>query len=299
MAGLEGLSPDFAARLNAMIGASNGAITIVSGYRSNEEQQGLWDKALKKYNGNEQEAAKYVARPGTSNHNKGLAVDLGGDINLAHKLAPQFGLYFPMDYEPWHIQPLGSQKGTQGLTTPPAGSETATADPVVRVMNEMSSLLNGTNMQDTSDVSDLNALDAAVSGGGTASGGTPTTAASAGSTGGIDAFMRAIGGQESGGNYNATNGSSGAAGKYQIMPSNWGPWAKEAGLGAGAPQTPENQEKVARFKIQQYYDQFQDWGKVAKAWYSGPGNVNKNVGGGSGYPDSNTYAQQVVGRMGS
>lgn len=85
---------------------------------------------------------------------------------------------------------------------------------------------------------------------------------------GIDQFMRALSGQESGGSSTAQNARTGAYGTYQIMPGNWPAWSREAGI-PGAPQTPENQEKVARFKIQQYYDKFGNWQDVASAWYSG------------------------------
>ena len=50
----------------------------------------------------------------------------------------------------------------------------------------------------------------------------------------FDNLVAAIGGQESGGNYNAKNGRTGASGKYQIMPDNWPSWSQEAGLPAGA-----------------------------------------------------------------
>ena len=39
--------------------------------------------------------------------------------------------------------------------------------------------------------------------------------------------MYAIGRVESGGNYTARNSTSGAYGKYQIMPSNWPAWARQ------------------------------------------------------------------------
>ena len=43
---------------------------------------------------------------------------------------------------------------------------------------------------------------------------------------GINRFLYALGQVESGGSYTARNPSSGAYGKYQIMPSNWPAWAK-------------------------------------------------------------------------
>lgn len=96
---------------------------------------------------------------------------------------------------------------------------------------------------------------------------------------GFATFKASQVGVESGGNYAARGpvmeDGDQALGAYQIMSSNWGPWSKEAGLGDGAPLTPENQDKVYRFKIKQYYDQFGgDWGKVAVAWHAGPGKAN-------------------------
>lgn len=122
----EGLNPEFQASLMALIAASNGAIWINSGYRSVERQQQLWDAKLAEFNGNVEEARKYVAPPGHSNHNFGLAADLGGDLKLAHQLAPQFGLSFPMDWEPWHIEPpwARQERGADykhSQTTPPVG----------------------------------------------------------------------------------------------------------------------------------------------------------------------------------
>src|SRR5215207_3735247 len=56
----------------------------------------------------------------------------------------------------------------------------------------------------------------------------------------IDYFLDALGEVESGGNYTARNSSSGAYGKYQIMPANWGPWALKYLGDASAPQSPAN-----------------------------------------------------------
>ncbi len=91
----------------------------------------------------------------------------------------------------------------------------------------------------------------------------------------LDAFMFAMGVQESGGNYNAENGRTGASGKFQILPDNWGPWSQEYLQATGqAPQTldpgnPNNQEAVAAFKMNQYYEKYGSWEDVASMWYSG------------------------------
>lgn len=118
-----------------------------------------------------------------------------------------------------------------------------------------------------------------------------------------EAFINAIGGQESGGNYNAVNGRTGASGKYQIMPENWSAWAQEAGLSADAPMTPENQEIVARHKLGEYYDKYGARG-AAMAWYAGEGSLNyseealNRKQGKGDEPFINEYADQVLSRMG-
>lgn len=125
-------------------------------------------------------------------------------------------------------------------------------------------------------------------------------------------LMASFGIQESGGNYNAKNGRTGASGKYQILPDNWPSWSQEAGLPAGAEMTPENQEKVARFKLRQYYDKYGAEG-AAVAWYSGETNAQRWVNGQStdvwgqpwdapqhgNEPSIKEYAKSVTGRAGS
>ena len=93
-----------------------------------------------------------------------------------------------------------------------------------------------------------------------------------------DDFFRAVGAQESGGDYGATNSRTKAFGKYQILPSNWPSWSREAGLPEGAEQTPENQEKVAKYKLGQYFDKYGAEGALV-AWYSGEQNAKRWVDG--------------------
>ena len=119
---------------------------------------------------------------------------------------------------------------------------------------------------------------------------------------GREAFINAIAGQESGGDYGAVNGRTGASGKYQIMPENWPAWAEEAGLGADAEMTPENQEIVARYKLGEYYDKYGARG-AAMAWYAGEGSLNyseealNRKQGNGDEPSINEYADSVLARM--
>lgn len=97
----------FASNLQAMIAASPSSITPFSGYRSIARQQQLWDASDR--------TGHMVAPPGHSQHNFGRAVDLrfadDAAKQFAHANAAQYGLTFPMSYEPWHIEPVGARSG--------------------------------------------------------------------------------------------------------------------------------------------------------------------------------------------
>lgn len=108
---LTGMQSQFSGNLAKMFAAApadvRGATTIYSGYRSIERQQELWTEALKKY-GSVEEARKWVAPPGNSQHNMGNAADLrfGNDAakQWFHDNADKFGLSFPLANESWHIE---------------------------------------------------------------------------------------------------------------------------------------------------------------------------------------------------
>ena len=126
VSGTQGLTGDFSQRLTQMIldAKAHGIdLGVGSGYRSYEKQKRLWEQALKKY-GSPEKARKWVAPPGGSFHNKGLAVDLnsngqflGKDANSkatewAHANAKKYGLHFRMGHEPWHIEPIEKSKSS-------------------------------------------------------------------------------------------------------------------------------------------------------------------------------------------
>jgi hypothetical protein len=85
----------------------------------------------------------------------------------------------------------------------------------------------------------------------------------------IDRFLHALSQIESGGNYRARNRTSGAYGKYQIMPSNWPAWARRYLGDSGAPQSPRNQERVARSRILELFHGLGSWRRVAYWWLTG------------------------------
>lgn len=129
----------------------------------------------------------------------------------------------------------------------------------------------------------------------------------------FNSLVSSIGSKESSNNYGAVNRQSGAMGKYQIMPSNiigsGRGWDYEA-LGRDITtsqfmHSPEIQEQIARYKLQQYYNKYGPAG-AAIAWYAGPGAASKYqntgyVSGGKqagGYPSVNAYMQAILNGMG-
>ena len=86
---------------------------------------------------------------------------------------------------------------------------------------------------------------------------------------GLPRFMASIAKVESGGYYYAHNASSGAYGKYQIMPVSWRAWAGSYLGDPYASQTPANQEIVAAAKVRALYRWLGSWRRVAYWWLTG------------------------------
>jgi len=95
---------------------------------------------------------------------------------------------------------------------------------------------------------------------------TPTRAAD---PPGLERFMGAVARVESGGNHKAVNKTSGAYGRYQIMPDNWRAWARRYLGNANAKPTLANQEKVARAKMISLYKWLGSWRRVSYWWLTG------------------------------
>ena len=120
--------------LQALIKKLNayGKIVPVSGFRTQQEQQKIWDDTLKQHG--LIYTQKYVAIPGCSEHQTGLAIDLAlnqenidficpsfpdeGICHLFQQLAPSYGfiLRYPkgketvtkIGWEPWHFRYVGT-----------------------------------------------------------------------------------------------------------------------------------------------------------------------------------------------
>ena len=114
-----------------------------------------------------------------------------------------------------------------------------------------------------------------------------STSVAATAPAGLSRFLYAVGQVESGGDYTARNPTSGAYGKYQIMPSNWPAWAEQYLGDRYAPQTPANQEKVAAGKMTSLYRWLGRWSRVAYWWLTGSSKT-------SGWSD---YATRYVNKV--
>lgn len=133
----QGLDHTFLVRLAKLnrdiVKMGHAPITIGGGARSRAEQEHLFNTK-----------PGLAARPGHSWHEFAKAVDLGSESRgVANKLlstpegVKKYGLWFPMGYEPWHIQPVeakgdpaathghGDGIATQSYLGNPAGPETS------------------------------------------------------------------------------------------------------------------------------------------------------------------------------
>jgi D-alanyl-D-alanine carboxypeptidase len=106
--GVANLDPDLlgALRRAATDAADDGVGFVVdSGWRSAEYQERLLDEAVSRY-GSEEEAARWVATPGTSAHVSGDAVDIGpsGAAAWLSEHGAAYGLCQIYGNEPWHYE---------------------------------------------------------------------------------------------------------------------------------------------------------------------------------------------------
>lgn len=105
-------------------------LVIISGHRTSAVQQALFQQEVEQQ-GNEEVAATWVARPGTSEHHTGLAIDFGifrtdgtgdnftgeGDYGWINENCHKYGFILRYEeskseltgisYEPWHFRYIG------------------------------------------------------------------------------------------------------------------------------------------------------------------------------------------------
>lgn len=101
------LDPDLQALRTAAKNAEGEGVEfyVNSGWRSEKYQEQLFEQAVSQY-GSEAKAARWVARPGTSVHEAGQAVDLGPDKadEWLSEHGAAYGLCQIYTNEPWHFE---------------------------------------------------------------------------------------------------------------------------------------------------------------------------------------------------
>lgn len=104
-----GLNKRFLDMLHAFNAAAGGRYRVNSGYRSNAHQRVLYNRYLAG-------RGPVAARPGSSQHNKGLAADLApSNARDVHGgLARSMGLVFTVPSESWHIEPSWGRGSNAG-----------------------------------------------------------------------------------------------------------------------------------------------------------------------------------------
>jgi hypothetical protein len=142
----------------AMAADAPGAIWMSSGWRSHDQQAAL-----------HRAKPGLAAEPGHSNHEFGLAIDMGFE-NAAtrrwvHANAARYGLWFPMDYEPWHAQLIGVDRhNVQGGAQVGGGRDAFAPAPDGRYPNPYDIMAGNVAMEDNTDpMTQFERLMAAVS----------------------------------------------------------------------------------------------------------------------------------------
>lgn len=94
-----GLDPEFLRRFNAWNASLGNILRITSGFRTRAQQEALYAAYL---NG----TGNLAAKPGTSMHEKGLAIDHAPANWEMDKSSIPFGLRHPVPSEAWHVEPF-------------------------------------------------------------------------------------------------------------------------------------------------------------------------------------------------
>ncbi len=101
-------------RALAAAAADGVELRVTSGWRSPEQQQVLYDEAVRKY-GSTRQASHWVLPPSRSAHVRGQAVDVGPEIGARWLEANgvRFGLCRRYDNEYWHFELLAAATGSR------------------------------------------------------------------------------------------------------------------------------------------------------------------------------------------
>lgn len=191
---MEGLHPTFKKYFYTMVGdwvLNHGGtkVYVESAFRTRAQQQRLWDNCKK------DPKTRWVARPGTSRHESGFAIDIdrrsAGSLE-GKGLMRKYGFHRPLSNEPWHVELIAAKrKESADIPVPPeapvkvddvAAVQTPSAQTPEPVQPELD--VQASTPSATQQPSVVNAGDSSSSGAG--SGDVPTTDAETDSDAGTD-----------------------------------------------------------------------------------------------------------------
>lgn len=154
----EGMHPEFLRRLKAWSASVGEPYNVGSGARSIKEQQSLYDRWIRRVPGQ----AK-AAKPGSSNHNFGLASD---GSRWSKKNPGAFGLVYPMSFEPWHVEPVNAKAMRTGAPATPGEADAAGGKEAQPANGVGGSPQAAWSNRSSAYASELEALASVLSGGG-------------------------------------------------------------------------------------------------------------------------------------
>jgi hypothetical protein len=131
---LDGINAELRARVERLLLLGEGKFWVTSALRTRFEQESLYKTytdAVVKYGRDWNKYAVLAAVPGTSMHEKGLAVDVGCAPEhqvIQAKLGALCGLYQAVPGEHWHFQLSPSRVPLPPLPTPPPPPQTIEDD---------------------------------------------------------------------------------------------------------------------------------------------------------------------------
>jgi zinc D-Ala-D-Ala carboxypeptidase len=165
-----GLNPDLQRRLMAAAEVYGKPLTINSGFRSPADQQRLWDESVKAGRTGIGPNGMPVGKPGSSLHEKGMAVDIAEykDPAAVAALRSQ-GLMQTVRGDPVHFEVPGSQtaaasgsssaSGTSVQSSPPTTTAMSSSDDnLIRVMIDMRNSLNSKMQEMVDKVAESNGI---------------------------------------------------------------------------------------------------------------------------------------------
>jgi hypothetical protein len=316
-----GMSPILAKQIQSLIQASHGKVRLMSGFRTPAQQAQAVAVAGQRYGPDN--ANQWFVDPQHSNHVKGAAADLGGDLQVMSQLAPQFGLVAPMKWEPYHFEmastPTHSSPGAytvapQGEPNPTMADFSQSVPHVAATFAEsLMGLTSPAAMSDTQKI--IQGIPLTDGGGGAASdatggttGGTTNAPAGKGDVSpdqlykaltaeglppDVAAAFVSIAGRESGFRTGAHNDNTktgdNSYGLFQVnlLHGGWGPFLQAHGMADPASQLQTFEGSVQAAKILYGSSGLHPWGGYKGVpWWQGTNlDVGAQASGGQVTPD--------------